>query len=216
MKTQITAQLGLLGLAATLAAGCSTNRITDYRPPSPSATERTAQQAGVEIAVDPFVQSGRTKQYFAMDAVGSGIAILHVRVANRTSDQTFLVEKKHFQLVSRAAGVNMAADGNTPGSSTKGKGTETTAVVLYGVGSPVLGVGFLLAGAAASSHAEEVQRNFVSKEMADQTLSPGQTMEGFIYFSPVTKGEDWSRTMGVKVDLTNTKTRQTTEVAIPL
>jgi hypothetical protein len=190
-----------------LLAGCSTGKINDYQATSPAPSERAAQQSGVEVALDPFVESSRTQQYFDINAVADGIAILHVRVSNKTAGQTFLVEKKHFRLVPNEAVARLAADGNKIERSN----AAGEALSIAGAGG-VLG----LAGLGMTSHSSEIQRNCVSKEMADQTLSPGQSMEGFIYFSPVKKGQDWSRTTTVEVSLADTKTHQVTELSIPL
>ena len=200
-------------LLTAFLTGCTTAKIVDYHPASPAATERTIQQSGVEVALDPFVENSRTEKFFDVDAVDNGIAILHVRLANNTGNQTFLVEKKDFQLVPKQATAGLVADGTTIESPKDHKGIDTATVIFAGsVAGAVLGV----SGAAATSHSSEIQRNFAAKEMADQTLSPGETMEGFVYFSPVTKGQDWSRTMTAKIRLTETRTHQATELTVPL
>ena len=204
-----------------LAAGCTTAKIADYQPAASSVSERTTQQSGVEIALDPFVERSRAEKYFDMDAIAKGVAILHVRITNRTLDKTFLVQKKGIHLVpNRAGAAAVEADEMEP-QNTDHKAMNITTTTLYAIGtvSPatlVLGVGFGLAGAANTSHSSEIQRNLADKELPDQTLSPGQSMEGFIYFSPVQKGEDWSRTTFARIDLTNTMTQQATELTIPL
>ena len=200
----------------TFFTGCTTARIADYQPASPSVTERTIQQSGVEISLDPFVDKDRTMRFFDIDAVANGIAILHVRASNKTAGQTFLVEKNHFQLIPDGSGAGITGEGKKDESSNAGQTKQITAAVLYGVGSEVIGVGFFLAGLAEQSHSSEIQRNFVGKEMPDQTLSPGKSMEGFVYFKPVKKGEDWSRTAAVKIILTETKTQQMMTLNIPL
>ncbi len=52
--------------------------------------------------------------------------------------------------------------------------------------------------------------------MGDQTLSPGESMEGFIYFAPVKPGEDWTRAAAVKIQLVDTKTHKPVELNVPL
>jgi hypothetical protein len=190
-----------------LLAGCSTDRIADYQPASPSISERTAQASGVELALDPFVESGRTEKYFDLNAVANGIAILHVRVTNKTADQTFLVEKKNFQLFPDVASGGLAGDGQKNERSV----AAGTTLEIIGAGSLTM-----LAGLAMVSHSTEVQRNIVAKEMGDATLPPGKSMEGFIYFTPINKGEDWTRNAVVKINLANTKTQQITTLNIPL
>jgi hypothetical protein len=197
-------------------AGCSTEKITDYQPASPPVSERTAQASGVEVALDPFVDSQRTKQYFDIDAVAEGIAIVHVRVINKTADQTFLVEKKDFQLLPDGAAGDLTGDKKIERAPEPGVGPATPASVLFG--NPFVGSGGFggLWSLSRSSKFYEIQRNFTDKEMADATLSPGQSMEGFVYFMPVKKGEDWTRATTIRINLTETKTRQMTTLNIPL
>jgi hypothetical protein len=190
--------------------GCGTERITDYQPASPSISEHMVQGSGVGVALDPFVESERTRQYFDIDAVANGIAILHVRVVNNTADQTFLVEKKDFQL---------STDGGTNGLTGDGKKIERSEAVgdtVGLVGAAAVSLPLLFASMSMVSHSSEIQRNFTGKEMDDQTLSPGQSMEGFIYFTPIKKGEDWTRAAAVKINLTETKTQHSIELNIPL
>ena len=197
------------GVMLLIITGCATERISDYQPPSPSNSERIVQMSGLEVAVDPFVEKQRTEEYFDMNAVGNCIAILHVRVFNHTSDKTFLVEKKDFTLHKSGSTGGAVDSGN---SYERSKAGDSVALI-GAVGGSFVGA---MIGASMVSHASEVERNFVSKEMDDQTLSPGQSMEGFIYFSPVKKGEDWTHATIVNVNLTDTRTQQKTELNIPL
>jgi len=204
--------LMLLTSGSLILVGCGTARIMDYQPASPSISERTAQESRVEVALDPFVESERTEKYFDINAVANGIAILHVRVVNNTSNQTFLVEKKDFQLVRGGAG-GLTGNGKKIERSNAGANTIAWAgLIAYGALTPAA----LLTSMSMVSHSTEMQRNFTSKEMGDQTLSPGQSMEGFIYFTPVNHGEDCTRTAAVKINLTETKTQQLIELNIPL
>ena len=195
-----------------LLAGCGTAPIKPYQAASSSTSERTAQASGVEVALDPFVESSRTKEYFDVDAVANGLAILHVRVVNTTSNQTYLVEKKNFQLLRNGA-EDLAGDGKrTEGSNTGANVIAWGGLVVYGALTPAA----MLTSMSMISRATEVQRNFTAKEMGDQTLSPGQSMEGFLYFTPVKKGEDWSRVAVVQANLMSTKDHQVIELRIPL
>jgi hypothetical protein len=191
-------------------AGCGTAPIKPYQPVSQSISERTIQASGLEVALDPFVESSRTKEYFDIDAVANGIAILHVRVVNNTSNQTFLVEKKDFQLVRGVAGANLTGNGKKIESS------DAAGNAIGWVGALAVSPVLLITASVMVSHSTEIQRNFTGKEMGDQTLSPGESMEGFIYFTPVNHGQDWTQGTAVKVKLTETKSQQLTELTIPL
>lgn len=202
------AAVGFISLLL-IGAGCATKRKPDYHPSTPSASARIGRQAEIEVALDPFIERERTKQFFGINAIDDGIAILHVRVSNSSSNQTFLVEKKNFHLLLAGAPSGQTAEGSI--ERRKGGG-EATAIVGASLGSFPL----LVAGAAMISQATEIQRNFVGKEMPDQTLAPGQNMEGFVYYMPVKKKVDWSRGSTMKINFTDTKTQQVTELNVPL
>jgi hypothetical protein len=200
-------QFIIISVSASLSlfiAGCGTTTITDYKPAAPAASEKTAQQSGVEVAVDPFVDNGRTETYFDLDALANGIAILHVRVLNQSAGQTFLVEKENFKLITDGTGTGLSGNGQ------KIEQPKLGGEILTGMGGVTA-----LAGLAMLSRATEIQRNLIAKELPDQTLSPGQSMEGFIYFTPVEKGKDWSHTATLKVGMTETKSHQVIELSIP-
>jgi hypothetical protein len=69
---------------------------------------------------------------------------------------------------------------------------------------------------AMVAHDTQVQMNFTSQEMEDQTLSPGKSTEGFVYFAPVIKGEDWTRNAVVQIKLLPTKKQNPIELKIPI
>lgn len=200
-------------LLLSFLTGCSTERITDYQPTSTSVRERTAQVLGVEVAVDPFVESERTEKYFDINAVAEGIGIVFVRVSNNTSNQTFIVEKKNFQLVLAGSSSDENADTQTIERSTSGgQAVAITGAVVGSFG----GMAIMFIGGSMISHSMEIQRNFVGKEMPDQTLAPGESMKGFIYYSPVPKNAAWPRGAKMKINLTETKSHESVSTTIPL
>jgi hypothetical protein len=67
----------LLAVAVTLASGCATARKPDYTLNAPSITARTIHQAGLEIALDPFVERERTRRYFGINALDGRFHLLH-------------------------------------------------------------------------------------------------------------------------------------------
>ncbi len=200
MRPTPSSAVAILVLALNLGA-CSTARLADYRPPSVSATTRRVESSGVEVAVDPFVENDRTKEYFALDATDEGIAILYLRIANKTADQTFLVEKKNILLLPRGA---------TEGTASSDKKIERSQSLATGLAYTSVaagGMALLFTAMAIRSRSTEVQRNLTSKEMPDATLSPGRSMEGFVYFTPVAKGGDWSRGATVRISMPDTRTQ---------
>jgi hypothetical protein len=212
MKTKLATFTAILTLAY-LITGCSTTREPDYRPAARTSTTQICQSTGMEVALDPFVEPKRTRQYFGINATSEGIGIVFVRVSNNTSNQTFLVEKKSFELVTAGASSGQSADATTiQRSKAGGEATAMIGAVSGGLG----GLGLMLGGASMISHATEIQRNFVGKEMPDQTLSPGRAMEGFVYFKPVPKNVAWVHGANIKINLPDIKTQQSLVLMVPL
>ena len=200
----------ILMLTATILAGCGTDRLPDYNSSPRTAaapTVRTGRESGMEAALDPFVEPSRTKQYFGINAAAEGIGIVFARISNHTTNQTFLVQKANFHLIPAGA-----ASGQNAETKTIERDKDTGMVM------EMVGAGGLmgLAGASMVAHAAEAQRNFVSKEMPDQTLAPGESMEGFIYYTPVPTAGSWARGARMKINLTDTKSRETLSLTVPL
>jgi hypothetical protein len=164
--------------------------------------------AEVEVTVDPFSDHDRSQKYFDIDAVDNGIAILYVRVVNKTVDQTFVLKKENLHLSKNGAG-ELTGGGDKINTSDSMGAAQVMSVV---------GVGGLMGalGAAMIAHDDTVRMNFTNKEMGDQTLSPGQSTDGFVYFAPIKKGEDWTRGTVVQVKLIPTKDQPPLELKIPL
>jgi len=98
----------------------------------------------------------------------------------------------------------------------RGKGGgEATALIGAATGG-LGGIGLMLGGGSMISHATEVQRNFVGKELPDQTLAPGRNMEGFVYFKPVAKDVTWVRGATMKINLTEIRNNQLLSLTVPL
>ena len=203
----LTALLGMI-------CGCeSVQPEPPYHPTGPTSTMRTGIDAGVEINLDPFVEASRTLPYFGLDAAADGIGIVFVRISNRSPDQTFLIEKSDFQLVPAGGVSGQTAD--TTGIK-RGTGGYEAEAWLEGTMGAMSGLASWQFAVANIAHEKEVQRNFLDKELPDQTLPPGQSMEGFIYFSPVRKHSAWIRGTAVNIGITNITTHQPVSIKIPL
>jgi hypothetical protein len=158
----------------SLCAGCAMTKIPAYTSSAPSVEAIVRETAGLRVAVDPFFDRERTEQYFRVHAFKDGIAIIHLRVANTGSPDTVLVNKDDFK---------MLLGGSDEGTSATAVNRETAAGEAVALTGAALGsLPMLFAGAKLLSDATVVRHNFTSKEFRTQTLSPGETAEGFLYF----------------------------------
>src|ERR1041385_4813935 len=152
--------LTLVGGGFLFLNGCAT---VDYHLGATSSYSRTIQKDGLEITIDPLVDRERSKHYFGINAASQGIAIFFVHVANRSQNRTFIVEKKGFRL-----GLPAALEGRFLGNSDVKRDANREEAAAWA--SMAVSLGAFLAGGVMINASMEIQRNFVAKEMPDQTL----------------------------------------------
>jgi len=244
-----TIALGAVSLIVGL-CGCNTEKLPDFHPDATATTVQIKREAGMEIALEPFFDPQRTRQFFGINAVAEGVGIMFVRISNNTSNQIFLVEKKNFQFLLPGVFSGQNPDTNTServnaryqqnsanrlamqnawadAVMTAERNAQISTRFQPGMGqpSPMENASMALAGAdivtflfefSRFSHSTEVQRNFVDKEMPDQTLAPGQSMDGFLYYVIAPKNRKWASGGMMKVDMTETKSRESISMIIPL
>jgi len=162
-------------LAALLAAGCGTVKLPDYPSHTPTSSKTLVNtQSGLEISVDPFFDDSRSQQFFGMDALKQDLIVLHVRIQNLSRDRTYLVQKRDFSYIA-GGGAEQKAGETIHHSSAGGEALALSGAALFSL--PLLFIGGKMV-----ADAQAVRLNLVKKELRDQTLAPGQTMGGFIYY----------------------------------
>lgn len=164
----------MVGCLVLLGAGCMMKQIPRYNPALPSSTSSSRESRGIRVTVDPFLDKARTEQFFRVHAIKEGIAILHLQVSNSGPAATVLVNKDDFKILfanSDASGSAVEVDRDTAAGE---------AVAL--TGAALISLPMLFAGGKLLSDASVVRHNFTSNEFHSQTLAPGETAEGFVYF----------------------------------
>ncbi len=213
MKTQ---SFVLVSLALAGLVGCGTpDRLPEYssaaRAGSPvGSAVKTVEGEGVLVSLEPFADKARCETYFALNAPAAGIAILHLRVENRSPDTTWLLRKAHCKL-SLSGADSPLGDASTSRSTASGEALAITGAALMGLGSTPILIGL---GSHQVKHATTVQRNFTEKELPDKTLSPGQATEGFVYYQMPKKNVPFHGTL--QVSLVNTRNEHNNTLQIPI
>lgn len=206
--------LALLVLAGL--CGCAT---PDHLPAYSSAATpaapgggpvKTAESEGVIVSLEPFADRARCETYFALDAPAAGIAILHLRLENRSPDTTWLLRKAQCKLVLPGKDSSLG-DANTARGTSSGEAVAMTGAALMGLGTTPL---FIAIGSHQVKQASTVQRNFTEKELRDKSLSPGQVEEGFVYYQMPKKNAPFQGTL--QVSLVNTRNQQYNTLQIPI
>jgi len=155
-----------------------------------------------------------TEQYFGLDALGAGILILHLEAENRSPTATFLLWKENMALVPGGEANQQAQGLLTPErESPTGKALGSAGAVLVPF-SPITALPTLLVGAKLLSDASVIRQSFLTKEFRSQSLSPGRSASGFLYFKVDLQRPFRVDTLVLKV--TDTLGEQETEFRIPV
>jgi hypothetical protein len=190
-------------LALVLVAGCtSLPPSVKYVPQLPSVKELD----GLRVAAELLRDKAKSIEYFSVDIIANGYAVVGVTIINTSSNRSYLVQKENMRLSPGSGGV--AAEFRSDAGSSFSTDL-VVATVVYGV---VLGP--LLAQSMRSMVAQDVQHRLVQAELRDGTISPGQSLSGFAYFK-VLKGTRLENTV-LRVVVRELQTDKSVEVQLPL
>jgi len=183
MKSQKTLMGRLSVVIETLAlaalalawAGCSTVHPKAYNSVDAPSRLHAQETNGIRVSVDVVYDQPRNKKYFGTDTLDKGIVPVFVRVENLSGAGSILVEKERFQVL-----VNADVDARGPLDRSVEHETKGGQVV-GGAGALLLSTPLIIIGSAMISTADEVRQNFAEKELRNQSLAAGRSVEGFIY-----------------------------------
>lgn len=187
-------------LGGGIAAGCAA---VDPKPYSRADTpERllSKQIAGIGVSVDAIVEPARSQKYFGTDAFDEGIVAIYVRVENASGVGSILVEKERFKIL-----INGQPEG--PSGPPQGERPGAVAGEAVTIASAVLGASppLMIIGGSMISTADMIRHNFIAKELRNQSLAPGRSVEGFVYAQRSTKTES-TKHLSVIVPIKNLET----------
>jgi hypothetical protein len=189
------ASLSLLLMICIGSYGCAPMQIPDYPKITAGSFRNATTKQDLSIAVRAMTDKKELEQYFGTDLSALKVLPVYVVAENRSLSTSFLLSKDNISLEHK-----VARDRIRQGSdSVAGESRGGTAVAVVGVAtlSPLL----LLAGAKAISDATVVKQNLASKALETRTVSPGKSVDGFVYFT-LPDGKvpllDWSISLHVK------------------
>jgi len=193
-----------------LFSGCAMTKIPEYNSAANPAARSLASQQGTDlrVAVDPFFEKARSEEYFHVNAFADGIAILHVAVENTSPASTYLLKKEDFKLL-----LSGSDSSNSPKQGVD-RGTAAGEAVAL-TGAALVSFPMVFAGGKLISDATVVRNNFTSKELHSQTLSPGESAAGFIYFQLNQKQKaGFSGTLSLAFSNSQTQSNQVIQIPV--
>ena len=134
----------------------------------------SSRQDDVTIGLDPVEAVPEQMTYFHTALSTSGFLPVFVVIHNASKADSLLLNKADISYASEGSG-----DG--PKETTAGEKASIVGV------SAIPYVGILLA-VGLVKNASEVKQNLILRELQSRTLSPGETMSGFLYIAVPKKG----------------------------
>lgn len=197
-----------LGIVVALTSGCGTLTIPKYSG-GPSAQAPSRESEGLRITADTFSDRQRAETYFHTDPQGDRTIIVDLRAENRSTNATWLLTEESMYLVD-AAGI---VRGNAHDQQLEQSKAASEAVGY--AGAVAISLPMMFASNKLNSDAMVKEKNFVDQEWRNQTLSPGQSASGFIYFR-LGKATNTLAGASLRFDCLNTRNQQTNSITIPL
>lgn len=162
--------------------GCATMQIPDYPKTPVSSYSNATTKNELCIAVHAMTEKKDLKQYFGTDLSALKIVPIYIVAENRSPSSSFLLLKDHVSLQNKSTQDGLKqADRTGTGESLGGEVAVVTGSAALLV-VPVLAPLLLFPGFKAISDAEVVKHNLAAKELQTRTISPGKSVDGFVYF----------------------------------
>lgn len=203
LALNLTVLLALLGTV-----GCGTLKIPSY-PSANYEGGRAYESQGLTLVADPIVDKERSETFFRTDLTKAGLAVVHLKAVNESPGATWLL---------RLEDIFLADGSGTPGPSAQSETIKSNYAAANAVGmagAAVISFPLLIASGKLTKDAMVKEKNFVDKEWRNQTLSPGQSAEGFLYFR-VSPENPWPAGAQLRINTLDVRSQQATTFLVPL
>lgn len=201
---------GRLGLIAVVSmAGCTTMKLPDYQPGAVEDYPHRDAKDGLAAAVHAITDESESKTYFGTDLLAADILAVYAIVENRSDGASVVIGQDDFRLGPREAIEGKASQRDGLGSQSGGEAVALVGALLL---SPVL----LVAGAKMMSDASVIKHNMEVDAFRAQTLSPGETGAGFVYFQLPDDSDAWPDRWFLRLDAMDLKTKDVTSLVFEI
>jgi hypothetical protein len=151
-------------LAVSLASAVSA--FPDYPGKQPKECVVLAEKSGIAIGLEPVESVQAQKTYFGVDLAKKGFIPVFVVVENGVGSDSVIFDKSKVAYGDAASALVAPRTGLRTG-----KVIALSAVPFFG--------GF--AAAQELADAAQIQQNLMKKELQSSTISPGESVHGFLY-----------------------------------
>jgi hypothetical protein len=168
----------------TFLNGCSTPRLPKYEAQPPSQYSYSYVKDGLVVAIHPLMSKQETEKYFGTDLLSANILAVLVVAENQNDSASFILSKDKVSLKAGEATAGSATGHRQVGDPSAGEALGAAANVgaLAIVATALVSIPLGLLAGDMISDAGVIRRNFTTNELQTKTLSPGQKVQGFVYF----------------------------------
>ena len=170
------AEAGLMLLV--FLGGCSMS-LPEYPGVAVNQCRCRTEKGPLALAARPLTQKDEVKQYFGVDLLARDVLPVCLVVANTSGTSSFVVDRAK---VSLAGGAQDSGDDKEKSKGETGEVIATAGAVALVAGPLVAAPVAMLIGSKMSSDAQMVQQNMRAKQLDRHTVSPGESVQGFVYF----------------------------------
>ena len=146
-------------------------------------------QDGLKIALDPFFEEERLKEFFGYDLLSHGILPVLVVAENNNPKSGYLLEKKFFSAVMKVekeTDTKAAAEPAVPPVPGELSTAVAITIGVTGIVAPVFvivpGLPVLFFLAKQEDDIQKANENLKEKAFVDRTIFNGESHCGFVYF----------------------------------
>jgi hypothetical protein len=167
--------------------GCSTINLPAYKGNSFNSYKNVIPKNDLHIAVQPMMDKAEQEKYFGRVMTDMGILPVFIIVENRSPSQSFVLNGDLVSLRSKNNKDTFPRPLKTDVADTAGGETMITVGSFSIILAPLI-IGLVLFivlnqnGGKMIRDAEIIHHSLVDKTLYTRTISPGKTVEGFVYF----------------------------------
>lgn len=184
MKNNTRKAISFCVLAITLpilTMSCTFTKYPDYKVP-PLAQHYLAQnKENLFVAIEPFYDKGKTKDYFGVDLLSHNILPIFVAVENHNSSSSFMLLKEKFS-ISKPDNRKHTDTSGSQSISSAYSSTVKTGNVLVSSGLIVAPLILIGVGSKMQADGSAVKYNLITKELQSESIPPNKSQQGFVYF----------------------------------
>ncbi len=202
--------LAVMLSVAILLSGCATVQLPHYQERPPDQATLTQVKDGLSVTIRPMTDKKEIAKYFGADLLSLNLLPVHISAKNESSSSVVVAREEVSLKILQSRSpenldrtpVGVQSQAQRAGSQAEG---ASTALLVLGTLTMPLGLAiFMPMIGKKSSDAAEISYHFATNELQTVTLSPGESIAGFVYFD-IPGGQDMPSQLPINIKANDLK-----------